>query len=154
VQRDSVEVLFKTRVRANATTFDAWVSLVGTGARQGVRPAEQHSATVFVPAVASGGALIRSVEVTSLVTPNGDGVNDVAAIRFALAKVESAVPEVTIHDLSGRLVRAVSAGVDGYGWDGRDSTGKMLPPGVYICRIAVAADVGERSVRRIINLAY
>jgi hypothetical protein len=30
----------------------------------------------------------------------------------------------------------------------------MLPPGVYICRIAVAADVGERSVRRIINLAY
>ena len=154
VQRDSVKVFFKTRVRANATAFDAWVSLVETGARQGVRPAQQHSTTVFVPAVATGSALIRSVEVTSLVTPNGDGVNDVAAIRFALAKVESAVPEVTIHDLSGRPVRTVSAGVDGHGWDGRDSAGKMLPPGVYICRIAVAADVGERSVRRIINLAY
>jgi len=121
---------------------------------QGARPAEQHAATVFVPSVALAGALIRSVDVTSQVTPNGDGVNDVASIRFALAKVESAVPEVTIHDLSGRMMRVVAAGADGYGWDGRDDAGRLLPPGVYLCRIAVAADVGERSVRRIINLMY
>jgi hypothetical protein len=154
VLRDSVEILFQTRIRANATAFDAWVSLIGTGARQGVRPAQQHAATVFVPAVASGNALIRSVDVASLVTPNGDGVNDVASIRFTLAKVESTVPEVTLYDLSGRPVRVVAASVEGYEWDGRDSAGRMLPPGVYICRIAVTADVGVRSVRRTINLAY
>tara|TARA_B100000809_G_scaffold260168_1_gene306581 strand:- start:45 stop:2369 length:2325 start_codon:yes stop_codon:yes gene_type:complete len=154
VQRDSVEVLFQTRIRANATAFNAWVSLVGTGALQGVKPAEQHAATVFVPSVASGGNLIRSVDVTSLVTPNGDGVNDMASIRFLLAKVELTAPEVTIYDLAGRAVRVVATGVDGYAWDGRDSAGRMLPPGVYLCRISVAADVGEHSVRRIINLAY
>jgi|TARA_B100001964_G_scaffold15532_1_gene16057 hypothetical protein len=154
VQSDSVEVVFDARIQANATAFEAWVSLSGSGVMQGARPAEQHAATVFVPSVALAGALIRSVDVTSQVTPNGDGVNDVASIRFALAKVESAVPEVTIHDLSGRTMRVVAAGADGYGWDGRDDAGRLLPPGVYLCRIAVAADVGERSVRRIINLMY
>ncbi len=154
VQSDSVEVVFDARIQANATAFEAWVSLSGSGVMQGARPAEQHAATVFVPSVALAGALIRSVDVTSQVTHNGDGVNDVASIRFALAKVESAVPEVTIHDLSGRTMRVVAAGADGYGWDGRDDAGRLLPPGVYLCRIAVAADVGERSVRRIINLMY
>ena len=154
VLRDSVEVMFQTRVQANATAFDAWVSVVGVGLQQGAQPEEQHAATVFVPSVASGGDLIRLVEVTSLFTPNGDGVNDEAAIRFVLAKIEATTPEVSIYDLSGRQVRLVAAEDDGYHWDGRDDAGQILPPGAYICRIALAADVGEQKTHRMISLVY
>ncbi|MDP7449811.1 MAG: gliding motility-associated C-terminal domain-containing protein, partial [Candidatus Latescibacteria bacterium] len=154
VERDSVEVVFKTRIQANATIFDAWVSVAGDDLRQGVRAEAQYAATVFVPSVATGGALIRSVAVSPLVTPNGDGINDEAQIRFTLAKVEGASPAVTIHDLSGRQVRTVDA-VDGaHNWDGRDASGQLLPPGSYVCRILLSADVGERAAYRMIGVAY
>ena len=39
-------------------------------------------------------------------------------------------------------------------WDGRDDGGKILPPGMYILRLEVAADQGTDSVERIISLAY
>ena len=154
VQRDSVEVAFRTRVQANATIFDAWVSMAGDDQRQGVRPEAQYAATVFVPSVATGGALIRAVEVTPLVTPNGDGINDEAQIRFSVAKVESALPEVTVHDLSGRRLRVVAAVDGGHSWDARDEGGNLLPPGSYVCRTSLPADVGEQAAYRIINVAY
>lgn len=86
VRRDSVEVEFQTRIQANATTFDAWISVVGESLRQGTRPEADEAVTVFVPSVASAGALIRQIEVSPLVSPNGDGINDEASITFALAK--------------------------------------------------------------------
>jgi hypothetical protein len=154
VQGDSVEVSFQARVQANATAFDAWVGRVGQDLRQGTRPQKWQAATVFVPSVASGNRLIRQVEVTSLVTPNADGVNDEATIRFALAKVEGSEAEVSIYDLSGRRVQTVAAGADVYSWDGRDERGMLLPPGIYVCQIKLAADTGEQTVQRLINLAY
>jgi hypothetical protein len=154
VRQDSVEVAFEARIHANATTFDAWVSRVGQDLRQGVRPEDREAATVFVPTLASDGELIRLVEVAPLVTPNGDGINDEAVIDFVLAKVEGVSPEVSIHDLSGRRVRTVTPDGNGYAWDGRDESGRLLPPGAYICRIELAADVGERTAQRVVNLAY
>jgi len=154
VLRDSVEVEFQARIQSNATLFDSWVSVAGQDLQQGVRPAEQHASTVFVPSVASGGQLIRLVDVSSVFTPNGDGTNDLATIDFTLAKVETSQPTVSIHDLSGRQVRVVEAGVDGFRWDGRDDDGGLLLPGAYLCRIMLDADVGEQTVHTIINLAY
>ena len=98
--------------------------------------------------------MIRAVEVTPLVTPNGDGINDEAQIRFSVAKVESTLPEVTVHDLSGRRLRVVAAVDGGHSWDGRDEGGNLLPPGSYVCRISLPADVGEQTAYRIINVAY
>ena len=154
IQRDSVEVMFQMRIQQNATVFNGWVSVVGDPLQQGMRPEDQHSTTVFVPSVATGGALIRAVVVTPLMTPNGDGINDEAQIRFALAKIEATSPVVTIHDLSGRTLRIVAAVDGGHSWDGRDDGGQLLPPGSYVCRISLLADVGERTVYRIINVAY
>ncbi len=153
VQRDSVEVQFQTRIQANATAFDAWVSVVGEDLQQGVKPEESDAVTVFVPSVYSGGELIRQVEVMPIVSPNGDGVNDTASIDFVLAKVEGRVSQVSIYDLSGRRVRVV-ADAEGYRWDGRDEGGQVLPPGTYICQINQAADIGDENVHRIINLVY
>ncbi len=154
VRRDSVEVEFQTRIQANATTFDAWISVVGESLRQGTRPEAENAVTVYVPSVASGGGLIRQIEISPLVSPNGDGINDEASIAFSLAKVEGTVPEVAIYDLSGRRVRTIAASADDYRWDGRDEGGRLLPPGAYICRIELAADIGDEIAQRVINLAY
>ena len=156
VRQDSVEVAFATRIQTNATAFDAWVGSVGEDKRQGVRPEGREAATVFVPAVARGDELIRLVEVAPLLTPNGDGVNDEATIDFALAKVEGTglEVEVSIYDLSGRRVRTVAADGDGYAWNGRDEGGRLLPPGAYVCRIELAADVGMQSAQRVVSLVY
>ena len=154
VQRDSVEMEFQTRIRANATLFDAWVSVAGENLQQGVRPEDQHSATVFVPSVASGGELIRLVDVSAIFTPNGDGVNDEARIDFVLAKVEGTPPEVSIHDLSGRQVRVLRTRTSEFRWDGQDESGTLLPPGFYIVRISLNADVGEQAAHRLLNLVY
>jgi hypothetical protein len=154
IQRDSVEVLFQTRIQQNATVFRGWVSVVGDLLQQGVQPEDQHSTTVFVPSVAGVGGLIRSVDVTSVITPNGDGINDEASIRFSLAKVETTPPEVTLHDMTGRLVSVATTRGDEFVWDGCDESGQLLPPGAYLCRISVPADIGERAVHRIIILAY
>jgi gliding motility-associated-like protein len=154
IQGDSVEVEFQSRIQANATLFDAWVSISGQQLLQGVRPEDQHASTVFVPSVATGGSLIRGVDVPTVFTPNGDGVNDVASIRFVLAKVETGAAHVSIHDLSGRVVRLVAQDGTGFAWDGTDDSGVLLPPGAYICRISLVADVGEQAAHRIIGLAY
>ncbi|MDP7450303.1 MAG: gliding motility-associated C-terminal domain-containing protein, partial [Candidatus Latescibacteria bacterium] len=154
VRRDSVEVEFQTRIQANATVFDAWISVVGEDQQQGTRPEADDAVTVFVPSVASVGALIRQIEISPLVSPNGDGINDEASIAFTLAKVEGTVPQVAIYDLSGRRVRAVAPGADGYRWDGRDGGGRLLPPGAYICRIELAADIGDEFAHGVIHLVY
>jgi hypothetical protein len=154
VRRDSVEVEFQTRIQDNATTFDAWISVVGENLLQGTRPEVEDAVTVFVPSVARAGALIRQIVVTPLVSPNGDGINDEASIVFALAKVEGRAADVVIYDLSGRRVRVVTARAEGYRWDGRDEGGRLLPPGAYVCQIELAADIGVEIAHRVINLAY
>ena len=154
VQRDSVEVQFRTRIKTNATAFDGWVGVAGEQLRQGVQPQAQHAATIFVPSVARGGTMIRQLEVSKTVSPNGDGVNDEGVVRFALAKIENTEPEVSIYDLSGQRVRVLVAGNDGYRWDGRDGAGRVLPPGAYICQIKLAADVGDEREHRLVSLAY
>ena len=87
--------------------------------------------------------MIRQLEVSKTVSPNGDGVNDEGVVRFALAKIENTEPEVSIYDLSGQRVRVLVAGNDGYRWDGRDGAGRVLPPGAYICQLKLTADVGD-----------
>lgn len=52
--------------------------------------------------------------------------------------------QVSIYDVSGRLVRNVlkgslPAGCHDVVWDGRDETGLLVPAGVYFCRMATPA---------------
>jgi hypothetical protein len=59
---------------------------------------------------------------------------------------------LTIHDLSGRIVRTLvknGRGADGAGavWDLRDEQGHLVPAGLYLARL-VRKD-GSASVRRV-----
>ncbi len=71
-------------------------------------------------------------------------------LRYVLT---DAVPvDMAVFDASGRQVRAlvgagVSAGTHSVAWDRRDESGKLLPSGVYFCRLAAGE---SRSVTKLI----
>ena len=82
-----------------------------------------------------------------IITPNGDGINDTVELVFPVFKVlgsKSLVLEV--YRLDGRLVRrqekavAHAAGLQRLSWDGRDRDGRLLPPGLYICRVGLEVE--------------
>ena len=95
-----------------------------------------------------------------VLTPNNDGVNDRVTIEYDLLNLAGSVPAtVDIYSLSGQRlssvpVASVASGRFSTQWDGRDEGGKILPPGMYILRLEVAADQGSDAVERIVSLAY
>lgn len=110
-------------------------------------------------------ALIRSLVFTPQIapnpfTPNGDAINDVVHISYKLLRVTSQVPvSVEIFDLSGRLVEQVYVGEDSIGeyshaWTGTDLSNQLVPPGLYLYRIAVAAQLEEDTKSGVIAVVY
>ncbi|MFH1566625.1 MAG: hypothetical protein ABIL09_01400, partial [Gemmatimonadota bacterium] len=96
--------------------------------------------------------------VPPVLTPNGDGSNDEVALRFTLFGVTDAPLRVRVYDLGGRLVadlrghdQAASAGRFAPTWNGRDGTGTLVPPGLYLVEVEV--DVDRGTVRRMTSLA-
>ena len=94
-------------------------------------------------------------------TPNGDGINDEARIRFSLISVAAPRPvQVRIYSLAGRLVRRLElellGGPQDVVWDGRADGGALAPPGLYLCQVGAEADAeaGRRKRSRVIALAY
>ncbi|HID11465.1 MAG TPA: hypothetical protein EYP17_09230 [Candidatus Latescibacteria bacterium] len=156
VKGDSVVVRFRARVFRDATYFDAFVlSSRKPGIWQGVKPAEQNATLVFLPSVPSEAELIRMYSIEpEAITPDGDGRNDLATVKFHIVKTDRS-PKVEIYDLKGQLVRELERG-EGYEylWDGRDGSGRLVPPGAYVCRVRVDADMGSQSASRLVCVVY
>ncbi len=101
----------------------------------------------------------------AVVTPNGDGVNDVLTVDFTVRRLSGERPvKVRIYDLGGRLVRRLDtqkslvAGQYALAWATDDEQGQRVPPGIYILRIDVDADsdrdVRQTGVQRLLHVAY
>ena len=108
-----------------------------------------------------GGGLLHQVGVEApVLTPNGDGVNDVVAVEYTVLKLAQAgTVEVTVFDISGRQVRQLYRGRDRSGqygrlWDGRGADGRVVEPGLYVYRVRVAADQGWEQRSGLIPVAY
>lgn len=91
-------------------------------------------------------------------TPNGDGVNDELVVAFTLHGVTAREVEVSIYDLSGRLVRRLLAETRGEGrymesWDGTGLEG-VVAPGLYVARVSVGTDLGTFEKLRTIAVTY
>ena len=138
-----------------------WQQVDGGDAAEGV-----DSNSLLVVGVQKRRQLMTAFDIPAVFTPNGDGINDELALRFAVVLVgASRVVEVSVFDLSGRLVRtlrkreAVGAGDYELEWDGEDETGQRVPPGAYALRFHVAADddgadLDERDIIRTVAVAY
>ncbi len=122
------------------------------------------SSTARVSLAALDGSLLQEVVMQSVFTPNSDGINDELTVQFTLLKVLEERPlEVMFYDLTGRLVgEGESATATGTGkvgeqtftWDGRDLSGNVVAPGIYVCRIKVEADDKDNESMRLVHVAY
>ena len=138
-----------------------WQQVDGGDAAEGV-----DSNSLLVVGIQKHRQLMTAFDIPAVFTPNGDGVNDELVLRFAVVLVgASRAVEVSVFDLSGRLVRtlrkqeAVSAGDYELEWDGEDEAGQRVPPGVYGLRFHVAADddgadLDQRDILRTVAVAY
>ncbi len=110
---------------------------------------------------APNAALITDVEPRpQVLTPNGDGVNDLFAVAYSLLKLtRPASVFFRIYDLGGDLVRRGYAGRDQSGrfaqvWDGRDDWGRLVAAGIYLYHLQVAADVGTMRYSGVVSVAH
>ena len=111
--------------------------------------------------IAIRGSLLGRLHVTPEVfTPNGDGINEAAAVHFEVLRLGVGAPlRVEIRDLSGRFIAAPFAGDRASGrfaaaWDGRDGTGAVVAPGIYLVRVSLATNVGTEAKTGLVRVAY
>ena len=93
-------------------------------------------------------------------TPNGDGVNDELRVAYSLFRLPEAVPVVLeVYSLDGRRVALVEVGLQNAGpqslrWDGRDETGRLLPPGLYLTALDLRSEFAADPQYRTLGIAY
>lgn len=91
-----------------------------------------------------------------VVTPNGDGRNDDLALQYDLVfLIEPAQVDITVHDLSGRLVHTLQQEEQAAGsylatW----TEAHELPPGHYIVRLRVETQTKTFERLRIVGVSY
>lgn len=159
VKGDSVEVFFQARVYENPTVIEAFVSNSGQADNtQGVVPTALGADQVFVPQVQAAGSFFQRLSATPVLTPNGDGANDLFRLGFNVVKT-ARQPSVRVHRLDGALVAELTDATPGTGrasftWDGRGAGGQTVPPGLYLARLHLEADAGDETLYQLIRVAY
>ncbi len=97
---------------------------------------------------------------SAVVTPNGDSINDELKLNYILLKATNPVNiKVIVHNLAGReIVRLYDkrdlSGPNEVTWDGRDSAGQVVAPGLYLIRLSADTDAGKTTEMRSIAVAY
>ncbi len=94
-----------------------------------------------------------------VITPNGDGVNEVTVVAFNLFGIEGAEVTVEIYNLSGQrivsLLAAVgNAGPYGPSWGGEDDNGDRVAPGIYLVKVEVDVDDGRQALVKPVSVVY
>jgi hypothetical protein len=94
--------------------------------------------------------VVKKISLPVYVSPNGDGRKDTVKIGFSLPKTDRLTVSITDNndDEVRRLADGrVKRGPHVYKWDGRDSSGKILPDGFYYLRV-VSANEGRGTLTR------
>ena len=159
---DTLKLTFDGRILIYGTVFGGRVQASWTEALlpQDIEEKSVGDLTVLGSPASLGKVLSNLSIQPRIFTPNGDGVNDQTQVSFQVAQViGAAMLEVEIRDLSGRLVVAIfSEDIESNDfvvqWDGRDQTGRLLPPGLYLCRVKLDGDAEEHAEFATVGVAY
>jgi len=174
IQEDGslLKISFRAAVLVYGTNFDGQASLsTEPGIFQKVVPGDaaylekadnpaQSGITVFSPSILKGRLIDAFQVVPNPFTPNGDGRNDRVSIAYnVLTLTKAGRIEVRIYDLAGRPVYTLQDGLQPSGryfhtWDGLDSNGDRVPPGIYVLRMSVKGDNQAQTQVRPIGVVY
>ncbi len=160
-----IELKFASSVFRQSTRFDVFLQDSGQdeSVRQRVDPGDAtdlvESSTNIVSLPISRELLANMSFSTKAITPNGDGVNDELTLEIALVNVLAPRPlRLRLYDLAGHPV--YDRGEDSLAghrkliWDGRDSHGDRVAPGLYVLEILVEGDAGDEKAQALISVAY
>jgi hypothetical protein len=165
-----IHLRFAAAIYRNGTTFKPFVrrSAAGTGGNlwQQVDPGDatdltdSRELTLSLPV---GAAVLDDLTLSpNPFTPNGDGVNDELAVAFSVFEVTLArQARLRVYELGGRLVwkhgAPVAGGAQQIRWNGTDTAGRTVPPGLYICQIDLSADSDQAvgtTLSRVVAVVY
>ena len=171
-----LKIHFVTRIFAYSNDFSGRGAVEGTDAFQWIQPGEaaplheddaafDSGITVLSSGVSSTGLIGGFTLDNPVLTPNGDGANDLLGLRFEVLTVLGADIRIAAFDVSGRHVATIFehhgdngpyAGdkYAGLNWDGKDEHGDLLPPGLYIVRLEVEGDARSSTAVRAVGIAY
>lgn len=106
-------------------------------------------------------AFIQNLTFSSPVfSPNDDGIHDELRVAYSLFRLPAAVPVVlAVYRLDGRRVASIEAGLQNAGpqslrWDGRDETGRLLPPGLYLTTLTLRSEFAAKPQFHPLGIAY
>lgn len=159
-----LELRFSSAVFVHGTRFEAFLEdsrLPGDRQRvdAGDATPDVDSDTNVVGLPVGDDLLANVAFATRVVTPNGDGVNDVLHIDVDVVNVlRPRRLTLDVFDLAGRQVyqqlRLVEAGRQQMRWEGRDTGDRIVPPGVYVVRLKISGDARSESLRRTVAVVY
>ena len=159
--RELVEIRFTTAVFLQSSRFTAF--LESGDIRQRVDPGDANALITSdsnIVRLPVRDKLLANVQLNSpIITPNGDGINDQLQLIVDLVNVLEPRPlRLRLYDLSGRTAferrDLTLAGQQSLMWDGSDSAGQRVVPGIYIAEVLIEGDARQQGVRRAISIAY
>ncbi len=161
-----IRIVFAAEIYSLAWTFSGEVYDAGAAVLpQPVEPGDASTALGtnnlrVLGIAADGGPVVELDFSTGVLTPNGDQVHDEVEIGYALLGLpEDIEVALKVFALDGHQVVERHLGWQRFGeqhvrWDGRDETGYLLPPGLYLVEIAPLAEEAARRLLRVLALAY
>ncbi len=172
-----LKIHFVNRIFAYSTDFAGRAFVQGTDAFQWVQAGDaavlgesdatfESGITVLSSDVTRTGLIGTVAFESPVLTPNGDGTNDLLGLSFeVLTVVGEANIRTQLFDLGGRYLATLFEHQGGNGsytsadfpdleWDGRDGRGNLLPPGIYLLRLEVEGDARSSATTRAVAIAY
>ena len=164
-QGDLIELKFESVVFQNATKIESFIAETGQDKklRQRVQSGDafyEIGSNTNVLEISSTGKLFSNLILESrIITPNRDGINDNLLISFGVINVIASRKLVfAVYDLTGKLHFKIetetTAGLREFVWDGSNSSGKLVRPGLYVVCLLMQVDSGDYREERVISVFY
>ena len=164
-QGDLIELKFESMVFQNGTKIESFIAETGQEGklRQRVQSGDAFSeinSNTNVLEISSTGKLFSNLIVENrIITPNGDGINDNLLISFGVINVMASRKLVfAVYDLTGKLHFKIetetTAGLREFVWDGSNSSGKLVRPGMYVVCLLMQVDSGDYREERVLSVFY